>query len=121
MRPSDDRRSRHLQLAWLVRPCSSLRARIAQVTIGVSVPFILAAGGVAQQNSSQWLDVGFTAPMFQYRLALRAACHKLNLALREEAGGYHGNEQDLTFAQAMVSMGRLLDDSWLTLVGFHYW
>jgi CHAT domain-containing protein len=121
MRPSDDRRSRHLQLAWLVRPCSSLRARISQVIIGVSVPFIFAAGGVAQQNSSQWLDVGFTAPMFQYRLALRTACHKLNLALREEAGGYHGNEQDLTFAQAMVSMGRLLDDSWLTLVGFHYW
>jgi CHAT domain-containing protein len=83
--------------------------------------FSLSCVGLAQQRSSQLQDAGFTTPMFQYRLALRAACHKLNLALREEAGGYHGNDQDILFAQAMVSMGQLLDDSWLTLVGFHYW
>ncbi|MBV8102037.1 MAG: CHAT domain-containing protein [Verrucomicrobia bacterium] len=77
--------------------------------------------GLAQPNSSQVLDLGFAVPMLQYRLALRAACHNLNLALREEAGGYHGNDQDILFAQALVSMARLLDDSWLALVGFHYW
>jgi CHAT domain-containing protein len=82
---------------------------------------LFAEGGLAQSNSSQALDLGFTPPMLQYRLALRAACHSLNLALREEAGGYHGNDQDILFAQAMVSMARLLDDSWLALVGYHYW
>ena len=83
--------------------------------------FWLSGSVAAQPNSSQALDVGFTPPMLQYRLALRAACHSLNLALREEAGGYHGNDQDILLAQAMVSMARLLDDSWLALVGFHYW
>ncbi|MBV8211774.1 MAG: CHAT domain-containing protein [Verrucomicrobia bacterium] len=83
--------------------------------------FSLSGAVVAEPNSSQLLDIGFTAPMLQYRLALRAACHSLNLALREEAGGYHGNDQDIVFAQSMVSMARLLDDSWLSLVGFHYW
>jgi CHAT domain-containing protein len=82
---------------------------------------LLASSVVAQQNSSQLFDLGFTTPMLKYRLALRGACHKLNLALREEAGGYHGNDQDILFAQAMVSIGQVLDDSWLTLVGFHYW
>jgi CHAT domain-containing protein len=91
--------------------------------VSTSIVFLLllASIAVAQQNSSQLLDAGFTTPMFEYRLALRSACHKLNVALREEAGGYHGNGQDLLFAQAMVSIGQLLDDSWLTLVGFHYW
>jgi len=83
--------------------------------------FSLSGAVVAETSSSQLLDIGFTAPMLQYRLALRAACHNLNLALREEAGGYHGNDQDILFAQSMVSMARLLDDSWLALVGFHYW
>lgn len=83
--------------------------------------FALSYASIAQQISSQLLDIGFTSPAFEYRLALRAACHKLNLALREEAGGYHGNDQDILFAQDMVSMARLLDDSWLALVGFHYW
>jgi CHAT domain-containing protein len=83
--------------------------------------FLLTGVTVAQPHSSQSLDLGFTPPMFQYRLALRAACHNLNLALRQEAGGYHGNDQDIVFAQAMVSMARLLDDSWLAVVGFHYW
>jgi CHAT domain-containing protein len=83
--------------------------------------FWISGAVAAEPNSSQALDAGFTAPMLQYRLALRAACHNLNLALRKEAGGYHGNDQDILFAQAMVSMARLLDDSWLALVGFHYW
>lgn len=83
--------------------------------------FSLLRATVAQPNSTQLLDLGFTAPMLQYRLALRAGCHKLNLALREEAGGYRGHDQDILFAQTMVSIARSLDDSWLALVGFHYW
>jgi CHAT domain-containing protein len=93
--------------------------RTTWVTVGLSL--LLSCVAVAQENASQLLDAGFTTPMLEYRLALRGACHKLNLALREEAGGYHGNDQDILFAQAMVSVGQILNDSWLTLVGFHYW
>jgi CHAT domain-containing protein len=95
--------------------------RIARGLLVVSLLVFFGHASIGQPNSSQSFDLGFPAPLLQYRLALRAACHQLNLALREEAGGYHGNDQDILFAQAMVSMGQLLDDSWLTLVGFHYW
>jgi CHAT domain-containing protein len=94
---------------------------IAHGLLVVSLLVFFGHESIGQPNSSQSFDLGFPAPLLEYRLALRAACRKLNLALREEAGGYHGNDQDILFAQAMVSMGQSLDDSWLTLVGFHYW
>ncbi|MBV9276261.1 MAG: hypothetical protein JO333_20370 [Verrucomicrobia bacterium] len=95
--------------------------RITQTLLVACLYFLLGYKGVAYQGTDQLLDLGFGPPVLQYRLALRVASRQLNLILREEAGGYHGNEQDIRFAQAMVSMGQSLGDSWLMLVGFHYW
>jgi CHAT domain-containing protein len=75
----------------------------------------------AETNSNSLQDLGFSGPMLCYRVALRAASKKLNLVLREEAGGYHGNDQDILFARSLVLMAQSLGDSWLALVGFHYW